>query len=216
MGDSKKKTIIKHSYFSPGQTVVLREVLHGRIWSAKPAVIVQDTPEMLALYAPSGTMAKQPRTLEGKRVKAENRLSSEWILVDSLWSSFHLLRMTVPGSMYSVIAFWDNPGMEFHDWYINLEDPLYRTTLGFEFLDQWLDVIVAPDLSAWRWKDEDEFAEAVEIGLISKVKAATLQAEGERVAKWLRSGKSPFNEWINWRPDPSWEIPILPEGWDMV
>jgi hypothetical protein len=39
----------KHTYFSTGQTIVLREVLKGRIWSAKPGIVVQDTPEMLAV-----------------------------------------------------------------------------------------------------------------------------------------------------------------------
>jgi predicted RNA-binding protein associated with RNAse of E/G family len=203
-------------FFSPGQTIVLREVLNSRIWSAKPVIVVQDTPEMLAVYAPSGTMTKQPRTLEGKRVKAGNRLLSEWKLIDNLWSSYHLLRMTIPGSIYSVLTFWENPSMEFHDWYINLEDPLNRTALGFEYLDQWLDVIVAPDLSNWHWKDEDEFKEAIEVGLISKERAATLRTEGERVAKWIQSGKSPFNGWENWRPDPSWKIPVLPDGWDVL
>jgi predicted RNA-binding protein associated with RNAse of E/G family len=97
-----------------------------------------------------------------------------------------------------------------------LEDPLHCTALGFDFLDQFLDIIVKPDLSGWHWKDEDELAEAVELGLISKERAAAMRAEGEKVALWIQSGKSPFNGWEKWRPDPAWKAPVLPEGWDKI
>jgi predicted RNA-binding protein associated with RNAse of E/G family len=204
------------NHFSPGQTIILREVWDGKIWSAKPGIIVQDTPDMLAVYAPPGTMIKHPRTPECKRIKADNRLRSEWILIDNPWSEYHILRMTIPSAPYSVLAFWENPGMKFHDWYINLEDPLRRTASGFEYMDQWLDVIVAPDLVSWHWKDEDEFAEAVLLKLISQEKAKAMRLEGERVVKWLQSGKSPFHAWESWRPDPTWKVPVLPDGWDKV
>ncbi len=106
--------------------------------------------------------------------------------------------------------------MKFHDWYINLEEPLRRTAMGFEYLDQFLDVIVKPDLSGWRWKDEDELEEAIALGLISRGKASAMRVEGEKVAVWIQSGKSPFNGWEKWRPDPSWKAPVLPDGWDKI
>jgi uncharacterized protein len=106
--------------------------------------------------------------------------------------------------------------MKQYSWYINLEDSLRRTDMGYEFTDQWLDVIVKPDLSAWQWKDEDELAEAVTLGIVTKEKAAFLYQEGERVANWILSGKSPFNGWENWNPDPSWKVPVLPEDWDVL
>ncbi|MDD5339193.1 MAG: DUF402 domain-containing protein [Dehalococcoidales bacterium] len=206
----------KLKHFSPGQTIVLREVVHNKLWSAKPVIVVQDMPELLVFYAPPATMAKKPKTPAGSRVKAANRVNDDWILIDSPWTDYDLLRMTIPGSIYSVLAFWDSPGMRFHDWYINMEDPLRRTGFGFDYLDQWLDAIVAPDLSAWHWKDEDEFAEAIDAGLISKDKSVVIRTEAERVVKWIQSGKSPFNSWEKWRPDPSWQIPVLPDGWDVL
>jgi hypothetical protein len=30
------------------------------------------------------------------------------------------------------------------------------------------------------------------------------------------SGKSIFNSWEKWRPDPAWKVPVLPEGWDVL
>jgi uncharacterized protein len=203
-------------YFLPGQTVLLREVVRGRVWSAKPNIVVEDSPDLVALYAPPGTMIKHPVTPEGKRVKADNRLRGEWQLIDREWNTSHILRLALLDQHYSVLFFWDEPDFKLHDYYINLEDPLCRVGNGFKCLDQWLDVIVAPDLKSWRWKDEDEFAEAVLLKLISPEKARELRLAGEQAAAWIQSGKSPFNKWVDWRPDPSWKVPVLPEGWDKV
>ena len=70
---------------------------------------------------------------------------------------------------------------------------------------------VRPDLS-WSWKDEHELEAASRLGRFSPDEAAAIRAEGERViAAW------PFpTGWEDWRPDPSWPIPQLPEGWDRV
>ena len=203
-------------YFDVGQTVILREVVHGRIWSAKPGIVVQDDAEMLAVYAPPGTMIKHPCTPQGKRVKADNRLRGEWQLTDRPWNNRdNILRLAIPSQPYSVLMFWE-PDFKLLDWYINLEEPLRRTSSGFEYLDQWLDVIVSPDLASWHWKDEDEFAEAVLLKLISPEKARDMRLQGERIAAWIQSGKSPFNAWKNWRPDPVWKAPALPVGWDRI
>jgi hypothetical protein len=141
----------KPSSFRPGQTIVLREIWRGRIWSARPVIVVQDTPELMAFFMPAAF--KYPTTSEGKRVKAKNRLHSDWVLSDGQ-TPYYSLRLTIPGAGYSVLLFWDMPDIKHHSFYINLEEPLTRTALGFDYLDQWLDVIVKPDLSAWHWKDE--------------------------------------------------------------
>jgi hypothetical protein len=52
------------------------------------------------------------------------------------------------------------------------------------------------------WKDEDEPAEAVEIGLITAEQAAEFRAEGERALEWLLSRRPPYDrDWLSWRPD---------------
>jgi uncharacterized protein len=205
----------KPPFFHPGQTIVLREIWRGKVWSARPVIVVHDKPDMLALCMPQGTVWKQPITLAGERVKGRNREQSEWILKDDKWNPCSL-RLTVPGSNYSVLLFWNYPEMKLVMWYINMEDPLRRSASGFDFFDQWLDAIVKPDLSGWKWKDEDEMAEAVAAGLVTKQSAAAMHAEGEKVANWIMSGRSPFNAWTDWRPNPSWQVPVLPEGWDKI
>jgi predicted RNA-binding protein associated with RNAse of E/G family len=190
--------------------------MHGRVRRATPYIVVRDTPELIVLYVPGNTVIKYPLTPDGKRTGPSHRVNSEWVLTDYIFDKSSMLRLAIPGAGYSVIVFWDYPSMRHDIWYINLEEPLRRIASGFELNDQFLDVLITPDLSGWRWKDEDEFAEAIELGLISKQKAAAIRVEGERVAIWIQSGKSPFNGWENWRPDPSWQVPVLPADWDKL
>jgi predicted RNA-binding protein associated with RNAse of E/G family len=204
------------NHFSPGQTIVIREVSQGKVRRATPYIVVQDTPDLLAIYVSGNSVAKYPLTPEGKRTRPQHRVKSEWVINDLKFDKFCMLRLNIPGEDYSVLIFWDFPSMKHDIWYINLEDPLYRIPMGFEFNDLFLDVLINPDLSSWRWKDEDEFEEAIEIGLISPEKARIIRSKGEKVAKWIQSGTSPFNGWENWCPDPSWKVPILPDGWDRI
>lgn len=202
-------------HFQPGQTIVTREVRNGKLLRAIPVTVVRDTPEIIALYAPLTTAYKYPLTPAGERVRPYQRLSGEWVLDDRYAEKYSSLRLAIPGVYYSVILF-RKPDLSVHRWYINLEDPLERTAHGFIVRDHFLDVLVARDLSSWEWKDEDEFAEAIDLGMVHPEKAAFLRSEGQRVAEWICSGTSPFNEWREWRPDPAWPVPEFPSGWDAV
>jgi len=124
--------------------------------------------------------------------------------------------MKILDADYSVEIYRDAADSSLRGWYINLEEPFRRTALGFDWLDQMLDIVVSPDLSTWHWKDEDEFEAAVRFGVLSPARANTLRNEGEKAIAWLQSGKSPFNGWEKWRPDPSWTVPVLPKGWDTI
>ena len=61
--------------------------------------------------------------------------------------------------------------------------------------DQALDVLVEPD-GTWRWKDEDDLAEAQALEIWTADEAAAIRAEGERVIAvrpWPTG-------WESWRP----------------
>ncbi|HYZ78574.1 MAG TPA: hypothetical protein VE596_14500 [Gaiellaceae bacterium] len=62
------------------------------------------------------------------------------------------------------------------------------------------------------WKDEAHLEQAVELGLLGEDDARLARAEAKRVlAEW------PFpTGWEDWRPEPGWELPELPAGWDVV
>ena len=206
---------MKSHPFPPGQHILVREVWRDRVWSARPEIVVCDTPDMVGLFIPEGTVWKQPRTLDGRRVRPAERGTGKWLLQDVVWEpgTGGRLRLAIPGKPYSVLIFWNGDGSP-RSWYINLEEPLKRTAHGFDYIDLLLDAIVEPDLKNWRWKDEDELEEAVALGLVSPQQAQELYAEGEHVVKMLKSGKSAFNCWEKWRPDPAWTVPVLPQGWE--
>jgi len=201
--------------FKPGQTVLVREIWQGKVWTARPMVLVQDTKEMVGLYWVPGTPWKAAKSRQGGYISAFDRKLLNWELHDVILEGGGTLRLSVPGAKYSVLIF-RNTGDTIRNWYINLEDPLTRTNKGFDYTDKILDIIVEPDLKTWHWKDEDEFQEARDLGLISHKEARAFRSEGKKALKLLQSGRSIFNGWEHWKPDPSWKVPVLPDGWDII
>ena len=76
---------------------------------------------------------------------------------------------------------------------------------------------MSPDLSTWRWKDEDKFERLVRKGLISQERAHELRAVADDVIRTRRDPGSLFTQgWEHWTPPPDWPVPGLPPGWDVV
>jgi predicted RNA-binding protein associated with RNAse of E/G family len=207
--------MVMESRFIPRQTIVIRDIVRGNIWAARPFLVIQDTPELLALYMPTGTICRHGASANGGRPVFSDLSRGNWILREEVWLGGDRVRLTVPGKKYSILLFW-NPDGSLNRWYINLEEPLSRTNLGFDLQDKVLDVILTPDMTSWRWEDEDELAEAVAAGLMSNEEALEFRGVGIDAVNLLQSGKSIFNGWEKWRPDPSWAVPVLPAGWDKV
>ncbi|MFE1383538.1 DUF402 domain-containing protein [Streptomyces sp. NPDC058740] len=64
-----------------------------------------------------------------------------------------------PGSASNAFFVPDNAGgRQLRNWYVNFEHPTRRTEDGFDTFDLTVDLVVAPDLTHWEWKDEDEYA----------------------------------------------------------
>jgi predicted RNA-binding protein associated with RNAse of E/G family len=101
---------------------------------------------------------------------------------------------------------WNDARDEFAGYYINLQAPLRRTPIGYDSFDHVLDIVVAPD-GSWRWKDEDEFEEAIQLRLFTPNEAADIRAEGERVITRL-SNLLPTG-WELWRRPPHWSVSTL-------
>jgi hypothetical protein len=178
---------------------VWRDVHRGRVWRAQACRIVEESPELVALWIPAGAPAKIPRG--GLRIPGE-----EWELEDAEPTRDQVC-VARPGRAHSVFLFWQDDG-ELEHWYVNFERPLRRTPVGFDTFDEKLDLIVRPD-GTYRWKDEDELEQAAAAGLLDP---DAVRAEAARVLEeW------PFpTGWEDWRPDPAWPVPQLPEGWERV
>jgi len=198
--------------FGTGEPIVLREMWHGRIWSARPMIVVQDDEDQRILYTPNGI-----RLMVAARAGKMLRLpESEWDLLELTWTKGPILSFSWPSVGHAILLFF-HPDWIPWIWYVNIEAPLRPTELGFDTEERVLDVVVAPDLSTFQWKDEDELEEAVRRSLFSPAQAGEFRSEAERALQRLLGREPPFDgDWTTWRPDPDWPIPVLPAGWDAV
>jgi hypothetical protein len=197
-----------------GQVIVLREVWRNKVFSIIPVRVVKDTANWSALYLPPKTPCLWPHTQEGKTIRLP---TDEWVLDGEAWTSSDVLYLVKPGTGYTAIAFWDSDH-NFDHWKINLEEPMRRTSLGFDYMDQTLDILISGDRSTWKWKDEDELRQAQALGIFSVDQVNELYQRGERVIQSILANEPPFDGgWEKWKPNLSWREPIdLPQGWDCI
>ena len=197
-----------HTFHAPGDVALIQHVFRDRVRYAAPMVVVEDAPERTLLYLRAGTPTRWTWINFSEGVMEEPR--------PHVWKATDVLEIVEPGALHSVWAMWREGGGDFLCWYVNLQDPLVRVPGGFLTCDRALDIVVGPDLR-WQWKDEDHLARLVELGWVSADDAAALRAEGERVIERIERRLPPFSEpWPEWRPDPSWTVPSLPDHWDVV
>jgi predicted RNA-binding protein associated with RNAse of E/G family len=199
--------------WSPGDVVVLREIADGRIWSARPAVVVRDAPHVRAFFTPAGITIRLATDDRGNEVRVP---AGPWTLRPRPVTQWQTLSFAWPDERYAVLAMWDHD-WAFRRWYVNVEDPLRPTALGFDTTELLLDVVIEPDLASWTWKDEDEVARAVELGILSPDGVSRLRDAAEAGRRRVMDRRPPFDrDWRAWRPDPNWPTPELPAGWDSL
>ncbi|HZD18525.1 MAG TPA: DUF402 domain-containing protein [Actinomycetota bacterium] len=199
--------------FEPGEAVALRDVLRGRIWTARPVTVVRDADDGWMFHIPPGTRWFAPWRDDAGWLRSKAP-GTTWGLRRRTWSDAHVLSFAWPGCGHAVLYFWDQEWRP-RSWYVNVEVPLRRWAAGFDTLDQDLDVVIEPDRSAWRWKDEEDVEEGVRLGTYTREEAAGFRREAERGLRRVLDREPPFDrDWATWRPDPSWPTPTLPEGWD--
>jgi Protein of unknown function (DUF402) len=196
-----------------GDVIVQRGIWKGELWWACPAYIVRDTDDCVAIYWPAGTPVKR----WGRRPTVEDLLNTQVQLIDAKWIETDVLSLVVPGKAHSVDIMWEAGQRIQRCWYVHLQEQYRRTRIGFDTMDQILDIVISPDLSRWRWKDEEEFAKAEKIGVYSPVEAQAILTEARRVIDLLEIRASPFSDgWENWLPPKEWSIPGFPQGWEKV
>ena len=206
----------------PGDVIVLQDVYKGKLWAARPVIVVEDSADLLALWCPLGTIRKVPVApgsipagMSRGEWLAQALARLEWPLEDAAWDVSSLM-LHREGDWHAVWLSFLESGEQW-GWYVNFQEPFRRTERGIQTMDLALDIIAEPDRSSWRFKDEDEFALLIEHDVISSETAARVRQEAETVIGRVERDETPFDSaWPRWTPDPTWERPELPEGWEIL
>jgi hypothetical protein len=243
--------------WNPGDHITLRWVGH-RSWldeknehdrtgvvtekpgllQAWPHVVVEDTPELLALSLPQGT----PTEIIDLAQPKSDRVHTTW--------GVDTVRLMFPGKAYSIRLEWTPdpyeerpkkpqalyaeqpdpsayyrqrshpfagiPEHTFRGWVVNLEAPFVRTSIGVDSTDGALDVLVAPDYT-WRWKNEQYMPTLVDLGIYREQDVEAFRAAGEDAIKLIESRQFPFDgSYLDWHAPSDWTIPQAQPGWERV
>jgi predicted RNA-binding protein associated with RNAse of E/G family len=201
-----------------GATAVIRGVLRGRPYYEQAVrVLASEASSVLAARWPgTGTRevsfyAQSLRTGDpALREAVHDALSrGDWELVDSTWRWTGVLERVVAGRWFSVSRMFDLDGA-LRCWYVNFQRPPTWRADGWDTGDLALDLVVEPD-GKLRWKDEDEFAHYLRLGLITEAEGAAVQAAREEAVALIDARADLFADSApeRWRPDPAWPTPTL-------
>ena len=216
--------MIPPTRFETGQHIVVRNVFGDRVQTVFPSIVVVDSPELVATWLPLDTLVLNGVTNTSDEVdngrghlSAESMAAKKWTMAKRNWHTSGTLRIKNPRLMWSLWVFWEPQMNEVRSWYINIDAPYKRTSIGFDTFDMFLDVVVQHDRKTWRYKDEDEFAEAIEAGIFTEFEAQKVRDAAAQALQTVAENRKPFNSaWGDWRPDILWEIPQIPKNWDDV
>jgi Protein of unknown function (DUF402) len=195
-----------------GDVVVLRYgTLADGFWGGIPLFVIEHTSEQLVVYLAEGTETAAPVLADGRGLRdapLEERWAHPRRSVRRPWLHTDLVMIFPHGRRHSLWVFHESG--KHVGWYVNLEEPHVFGERTISTRDEILDVWIPAETEEPVWKDEDEFAMAIQVGRLSSDQATAVRSEGERVI-----GEQPWpTGWENWQPPAGWERPQLPPDWD--
>ena len=212
-----------------GTTVIRRDVFDGRVWSAYPTRVLEETTRRMTLVQWPGVTVMVPvtwiRWLEGGpealRLETLPQLAAKrWELGPWVWRSTQWVHHMEAGRWFSIASVTDDATGHLSCWYINFERPFVRHRGSLDrpamvdTMDLFLDLVVDPD-GGLRWKDESEYAHARRLGLITDSEATAVSQAREEALFLVASGALPTAyAGPAWRRVPTWPAPHLADGWD--
>jgi hypothetical protein len=204
-----------------GETCVLRGIVNHQVWSALSAIMVKDQPEETVLLLIPGAQCAIPEGLWRRRMNQDYPHGSRWkesrqenfVLREFTWQTNRVLILLEPEKYYSCFLFWEHFTSQFGCYYINYQLPYRRSHCGFDTLDLDLDIVVDPQFN-WKWKDEEEYRAGILEGGIQDEWVIGIEGSHLEVFDRIARRSYPFDgSWLDWRPEPGWEPPTLPDGW---
>jgi len=205
--------------FAVGSTVAQRNVLRGRLMSALPGRVLSDDGDGLTLarWPGAGCLVNGEWVTAMASGRPEDREAAlvaldrgEWELVPFTWHTTAVVNTLEEGRWFSVHRFHDPASGALLCWYVNFQRPFARVDGGIDTLDLVVDLVVAPDLR-WEWKDEEEYAHARRLGIVTDDEHRAVAAARDEALALVEAVAPPFStEPPRWRPSPGWTAPTLP------
>jgi predicted RNA-binding protein associated with RNAse of E/G family len=205
--------------WNSGEVVSWRGIRNEVVWHVQPTLVVKDSPKEVVLTLLPGTECMAEETYPLGKQKSKRWWdfeANDWKLAKYTWRTNRLLLIFEPEKCYSTILFWDHASNEFLCYYINFQEPFHRRDHCMDTLDWELDLIINPDFSM-EWKDVDDYQKAIEHNLITPAWAQKIEDAKPHVLERFEKCQYPFDgSWLDWKPDPNWLPPTLPDGWDKI
>ncbi|MGB3306243.1 MAG: DUF402 domain-containing protein [Thermomicrobiales bacterium] len=203
--------------WNTGDEIVLRFRRNQPADVVFAVLVIEDNPDLLSVFLSEGTRYKGQATKDGRPLGREIPFLEREPLIagvcDKTWYGTNVLMIQRPHEAFAVWLFWDAVDWSFTGYYVNLQASLVRTRVGFDTADLLLDIQVAPDLS-WQWKDQDEFEEALDHGILTEGTASIARDAASHAIAEIEARRWPFDgSLLDWRPNPSWPIPLVPDKW---
>lgn len=206
--------------FATGSTVVRRDVLNSKVWSAAAHRVIQDRDGVLVLARWPGAECLAPTSWiqwlrtgdDAVRKQAIPDLArGQWELGRWVWQETATLSWFGLDPDFSVHRFFPLTPQQSPRWYINFERTPRRTPIGIDTLDLLLDLVVDVDLTHWAWKDEDEYAHALHLDLITGKEHRRIESARQRALAMIKTRSGPLKaDWSTWHVPPDWPKPALP------
>lgn len=136
-----------------GDQVVMRHVRGDWLW-AVAATVVEDAGHSVALYVRPGNGMSRMGDAERSPTRAFVHATTR---VPDAWVDHHMLMLIREGDRHAVQLFWTEHEWESAAGTSTSKSRWRRIAQGFESMDLTLDLVIAPGLERWSWKDEDEF-----------------------------------------------------------
>jgi len=180
--------------------------------------------ESTTLLLIPGSQCAIPKAYRDWRETGNKENISRWqisrntplVLEEHEWIRNRILFFLEPNKYYAICMFWHHASNKFSNYYINFQLPYSRTALGFDTLDLDLDIVVSENYE-WKWKDVDEYQAGIKDGGINDEWVRGIENSKEEVLTRINNHSYPIDgSWINWRPDPLWSLPKLPDKWENI
>jgi hypothetical protein len=192
-----------------GDVIVERQVWHGRVTAGFPTIVVECTDEHLVTYVAPGA----PFGFPVDPIHPSPSGRHPWYGRPA-WVGHGMLAVIPHGGDHSVMHYWHGDDRRFACWYINIQEPMRPTPIGFDSQDLELDIVVAPDRT-WALKDDELLDQRVDEGRWTVAEAASIRAVGARIIDDVLEADAWWwdTKWASWEPDPSMVAPVLRDDW---